>query len=135
MRKEKALTDLLGGLVKLLSEEAGRNSDFACRLDALLTQLPDKSRSDKKNTPNEQVNVPDIYREWHDRGEAEFRVWLGDQPINVLRSLIRQHDLDANRRTARWKETEKLSSFIADQLQSRLARGASFLRSGSAEMK
>ena len=53
--------------------------------------------------------------------------WLRDEPIQALRALIRKHDLDPARRTSKWKEAEKLSEFIADNLRSRLARGASFL--------
>jgi len=131
MRKEKALINLLRGLVELIVEEAARNSKFATRLETLLAPLPEKVHLLKKSPTAKPIpNLPDIYAERNDRGSSEFRMWLSDQPIAILRGLIRQHDLDATRRTSKWKEEGKLSEFIADQLESRLARGSSFLRSG-----
>lgn len=131
MRKEKALIAMLRGLVDLLDEEAGRNPKFAENLDNILAPLPKQRAVAKKKVKSEKepVDIPDIYAIRHSLGEAEFRLWLRDQPVETLRALIRKHDLDATRRTARWKDDpEKLSGFIADQLQSRLARGSSFLR-------
>jgi hypothetical protein len=128
MRKEKALMTILSGLVKLLSEEAGRSPDFAHRLDALLSPLPNGKAPRKRPTVKpEPQNVPDAYAEFTSRGEAEFRLWLRDQPTGVLHALIRRHDLDATRRSVKWKDPEKLSAFITDQIHARLARGSGFL--------
>jgi hypothetical protein len=41
--------------------------------------------------------VPDIYAEQETRGEDEFRLWLRDQTVPVLRAIIRKHDLDSAR--------------------------------------
>jgi hypothetical protein len=129
MRKEKALINLLQGLVALMEEEAARNPIFASKLEALLAPLPVKSvKARKTSTPKTAVAVPDIYAEWEARGEHEFRLWLRDQPVEVMRALIKRHELDPSRRTSRWKEAEKISAFIADHLQSRKARGAGFMR-------
>jgi hypothetical protein len=128
MRKEKALIELFRGLVKLLSDEADRNPRFAEQLDALLSPIPNRMASDRQRGHKLALNsVPDIHTEFTSRGDSEFRLWLRDQPVPVLRALIRLHDFDATRRTAKWKDAEKLSSFIADQIRSRLARGAGFL--------
>ena len=51
-----------------------------------------------------------------------------DQSVPVLRAIIRKHDLDSTRRTARWKDAEKLGDYIAGRLQGRLERGSSFMR-------
>ncbi len=130
MRKEKALITMLRGLVDLLDEESSRNPEFAEQLDNILAPLPKRRPAAKKKVQStkESIDLPDIYAEWHSLGETEFRLWLQDQPVEILRSLIRKHDLDATRRTTKWKDPEKLSSFIADQLQSRVTRGSSFLR-------
>lgn len=131
MRKEKALIGLFHGLVDLLAKESARNPDFSAQLDALLSELPQKKEGLKKVVsaqPPEQI--PDIHSEWNARGEADFRLWLRDQPIPVLRGIIRQEDLDATRRTAKWKEAEKLASFIADSLRSRQSRGSAFISRG-----
>lgn len=130
MRKEKILIVLLRGMVELLAEESARNPEFADKIDALLADLPERKAAPKKNLnastlPVEQL--PDIHAEWNSMGESEFRLWLQDQPLAVLRALIRSQDFDPTRRTAKWKEAEKLGAFIADGLRARLARGAAFI--------
>jgi hypothetical protein len=133
MRKEKALINLLRGLVDLLTEEADRNSSFAGKLEALFAPLPDKPAWTKKSgTKKITVATPDIYVERKVRGEDEFRLWLRDQPVDVMRAVIKQHDFDPARRTSRWRDAEKISAFIADRLEERLSRGSSFMRTDAA---
>ncbi len=127
MRKEKALVTLLRDLVDLISEEAARNPEFSSRLELLLSPLPKRKTARKKRSAPSQLNLPDIYREFTSRGQAEFTLWLRDQPIEVLRSIIRLHDLDAARRTSKWKDPSKLGDFISEQIRSRMARGSGFL--------
>lgn len=129
MRKEKTLMHLLQGLVDLIGDEASRNPAFASRLETLLVSISEPQvRVKGAKSPKVTVEVPDIYAEWQARGEQEFRLWLQDRPLEVLRALVKQHDLDPSRRTSKWKESEKLSGYIADQLQARLARGSKFMR-------
>jgi len=128
MRKEKALIRLLRGLVELLAEEALRNQDFASKLNSLLSELPERKTTRKRSTtipPPE--HLPDIHAEWNARGETDFRLWLRDLPIPVLRAVIRLEDMDATRRTSKWKEAEKLAEYIADSLQARQSRGSGFI--------
>lgn len=128
MRKEKELIGLLRGLVDLLAEESARNQEFAHKLETLLSELPERKTIPKKATPKSlPKQVPDIHAEWNARGETDFRLWLMDQPVSVLRSIIRAEDFDATRRTAKWKEAEKLSAFIADRLRDRQSRGSAFI--------
>jgi hypothetical protein len=134
MRKEKALVGLLRGLVDLLAEESARNPEFSTKLDTLLSELPEKKATAKKAvkvTPPE--NLPDIHAELIARGETDFRLWLCDQPVPVLRAVIRVEDLDATRRTVKWKEAEKLAGFIADSLRARQSRGSAFIGRGTKE--
>lgn len=133
MRNEKALIRLLRGLVDLLADEAGSNPDFAVRLDDVLHELPAKVAKPAKQRAMPPAELPDVHSEWNQRGETEFRLWLRDQPIPVLRALIRTHNFDPTRRTSKWKEPEKLSGFIADSLRARMARGSSFLGRGITE--
>lgn len=131
MRSEKALVALLRRLVELLAEESERNPEFASKLDSVLSTLP-ASRPSRAGirTARERVPLPDIHTEWNARGEAEFRLWLRDQPIPILRALIRAQDLDPTRRTVKWKESEKLADFVTESLRARLSRGAAFIGSG-----
>lgn len=130
MRNEKALIGLLRGMVDLLADEAGRNPDFAARLDALLSVLPTRTAPSKKKVKAEAETLPDVHAELAARGEAEFQLWLSGQTVHVLRALIRTHDLDSTRRTVKWKEGEKLAAFIAEGMRARLARGSSFIGRG-----
>lgn len=134
MRKEKELIGLLRGLVGLLAEECARNPEFSSKLDALLSGLPERAATAKKAAKTlPPQHLPDIHAEWNVRGETDFRLWLRDQPIPVLRLLIRAEDLDATRRTAKWKEAEKLADFITENLRARQARGSAFIGRGTKE--
>jgi hypothetical protein len=132
MRKQEAVIKLLRRVVDVIAEEAKNNPEFAKKLEAVLI-APPSVRARKGDEIEEPVELPDIYSERLVRGDREFRMWLRDQPVEVLRGLIRRHDLDAARRTSKWKEAEKLSDYIADQLQSRTTRGASFMRGGGGD--
>ncbi len=130
MRKEKTLIALLRGMADLLAEESARNPEFAHKIDALLSELPERKVTPKKASAASMLSaehLPDIHAEWNCKGESEFRLWLRDQPITVLRALIRTQDFDPTRRTIKWKEEEKLAAFIADGLRARLARGSAFI--------
>jgi len=129
MRKEKSLIKLLRGIVEIVGDEAAHNPEFANKLKMLFAPASDTPRRAKQTRPSTAtVEIPDIYAEWHARGEQEFRLWLRDRPVELMRALIKQHDLDPSRRTSRWKEPEKISAYIADQLQTRLSRGSRFMR-------
>jgi hypothetical protein len=130
MRKEKTLINLLRGLVDLLTEESARNPEFAAKVANLLADLPEKRKSPRRLAEREHLSaesLPDIHSELNARGETEFRLWLREQPIPVLRAIIRVQDLDSTGRTAKWKEAQKLAEFIADSLRARLLRGSAFI--------
>lgn len=134
MRKQKALISLLRGLVDFLTKESARNPEFADKLEALLSDLPEPKVVPKRSvTKSSAGKLPDIHAEWHTRGEADFRLWLHGQPVAVLRAVIRAQDFDATRRTSKWKEAEKLAEFIVDSLRARILRGASFIGRGTVE--
>lgn len=127
MRKEKQLIEMLRRLVTLLAEESARNPDFALKVDALLSVLPDKKKPSVRLKKSEKPLALDVYAEWSNRGEAEFRLWIRHQPIPALRAVISSEDFDPTRRTAKWKEAEKLAEFISDGIAARLSRGSAFM--------
>ena len=127
MRKEKALIDMLLGLVAVIAEEAARNSEFAEKISNLLSVLPERKIAIKKTSVSAVENLPDIHSEWNIRGETDFRLWLREQPVSMLRAIIRAQDFDSTRRTTKWKEAEKLAEFITDGLRARLSRGSAFI--------
>lgn len=137
MRKEKNLIRMLRGIVDLLAEESDRNPDFEEKLEALLSDFPIRKPALKKTSHTDNLaaeHLPDIYTEWSNRGESEFRLWLQDQAPNVLRALIRSQDFDPARKTTRWADAEKLAAFISDGLRARLARGSAFIGKSDEEL-
>jgi hypothetical protein len=124
VRNEKTLIALLRGLVQLLAEESAQNPEFASKIERLLSDLPERKVTKKvpPATKPTRAPLPDVHTEWNARGETSFRLWLREQPIPVLRAVIRAQDLDPTRRTAKWKKAEKLAEFIADNVRARLSR-------------
>jgi hypothetical protein len=127
MRDKKVLITVLRRLADLLADEAVQNPGFAARLDDVLGGPRKKGVAHVSGRAVSSANLPDLHVEWSHRGDADFRLWLRDQPVAIIRALIRNQDLDPMRRTAKWKEAEKLAAFVADGLKARLARGSSFL--------
>jgi hypothetical protein len=122
---------LLRGLVDLLAEEADRNPDFADKLGRLLIAIPGRRESSKREVrKNAPVHLPDLHAEHAARGEADFLLWLRSLPVTILRSLIRANDFDPTHRTSKWKEVEKLATFIVDSLRARMSRGSAFMGKG-----
>jgi hypothetical protein len=130
MRKEKELVALFRGLVELLAEEADRNPSFADKLELLFSSLPRKEVVQRERSKSIQEELPDLHAERAARGEAGLLLWLKELPITTLRSLVRSNDFDPTGRTSKWKEAEKLSSFIVDSLSARMARGSAFMSKG-----
>ena len=128
MRKEKALTKIFRDIVDLISEESARNPQFANRMDEILSDITRRNETpNRTSTAKLDGQTPDIHSEWTNRGETEFRLWLKDQPIAVLRSIIRLQDFDPTHKTTKWKEADKLSDFITNGLRARLSRGSAFI--------
>ena len=95
MRNEKALISLMRKVADLLSEECERNPDFAGRLSALLPTLPKaKVKKEKATKLITQTELPDIHAEWGARGDTNFRLWIRDQPLPILRAIIRLQGFD-----------------------------------------
>ncbi len=128
MRKEKALGRLLRKLADLIVEEAESNEAFAQRLRAALSEVSPPTTARPKKTPDSPTPpLPDVHAELASRGESEFRLWLIEQSREVLKAIIRSEDIDPTRRTAKWKDLDKLAGYITESLKSRQQRGASFL--------
>src|ERR1041385_2325963 len=109
MREEKTLIRLFRGLVELVAKEAARNAEFAKELDSVLTDMPARRASSRKKEIVSPENLPDLFAAIKNRSETEFELWLLTFDTQTLRTLIRRHDLDASRRSQKWKEPEKLA--------------------------
>jgi hypothetical protein len=89
-----------------------------------------RGAAERASRNNVSARPPDLYAEHAARGEADLLVWLRDLPVSTLRSLIRTNDFDPMHRTSKWREAEKLATFIVDSLRSRMTRGSAFMSKG-----
>ncbi len=128
MRKEKVLVKILRDVADLLNQESARNPQFANQVGLILSDITRQDEAQKRPPKAKLIEqIPDIHSEWNSRGETEFRLWLRDQSVDILKSIIRLHDFDPTNKTARWKEAEKLSDFITNGLLARLSKGTAFI--------
>lgn len=127
MRKELSTSSMLGKIFEIIQDEMIRNPALERRIESALKaaydELQVKERPKRTSTPI----VPDIYAEWNSRGPIEFQAWLQREPFDILKEIIRREDMDAARRAAKWKDSEKLAAFITDGLRARMTRGSAFL--------
>ncbi len=137
MQTAKKLERVLRELVALLEDEAGRNPEFAARLEAIVGPLPERVKRAPKCKGPEIVDVPDVLAEFQARGEQEFRFWLRDFDKATLKAIVKRNGFDAARISHRWIEPDKFINLICEQVKSRLERGSAFLggRSSGGETK
>jgi hypothetical protein len=130
MRGEKSVIQILKKFIDLVSEECKRNPAFAAQIDSLISETK-KTEAKKKidNIPLE--GLPDLYSEWYNRGEDEFRIWARSQSVEILILLIKQQGFDPQYKTSKWKDSQKLANFLFEKLKLRISRGGSFLKDRS----
>ena len=137
MHATKKLSRVLHDLVALLEEEAGRNTAFAERLEAItnaLPAVPQKEQARKaRSSPN--INPPDVLAALEERGEDEFRFWLRTLGIPTLKAVIKVNGFDPARISTRWTDQDKIVALVFEQAVARLRRGSAFLppRAGASD--
>jgi hypothetical protein len=129
MQSTKELIHALRDLLKLVEEEAGRNPNFAARLEAIAADFPLKGREKtaKQKRKASQSVVPDIFAAFQEKGEQEFRFWLRSLDLAALKAIVKKNGFDPAKASARWTEPDKFVALIEEQLIARLKRGSAFL--------
>jgi DNA polymerase III gamma/tau subunit len=94
-------------------EQAGQNA-------AEKTTVP-------KAAPEKVVGPPDVYEELKARGDDGLRIWLIDQPMEILKAIIKQERFDPSRRTLRWTDQKKFADHIVQALRAKMSRGSAFI--------
>ena len=129
MSNSKTLVGILRGLAQLVEEEAEKSPDFAARLDAVLAPVRSRSQltiREGKVRPRIS-NIPDVLTALEEKGEDEFKFWLRNYDISVLKSIIKANGFDVSRTSQKWKDPDKLQKLILEQASARLRRGSGFL--------
>ena len=127
MQRTQNLTRALRQLAELVEEEAARNAAFAEKLDQILAPLPKRTEKDTRKRKLTAKDVPDIYAEYQNRGEAEFGFWLRGLEVATLKGIVKVNGFDPSNLSRRWAEPEKFVPLVTDQVKARLRRGAGFL--------
>jgi hypothetical protein len=144
---------LLRGIIELVQSEAAVNPEFAAKLEALMQPEPKAKKvaakkattkqevaeedvvettaaakaAAKKSTAKKAVEVPDVYDELKARGDNGLRIWLIEQPMDILKAIIKQERLDPGKRTIRWRNQEKFADHIVEALRTKMSRGSAFI--------
>lgn len=130
MQPVEKLTRALRSLLTLVDEEASRNPDFAQRLEAIVSDLPQASAGKKPKNPKSTGPVnspPDVLAAYEAKGETEFRFWLRDFNLATLKAIVKTNGFDPGKNSQRWTEPDKFIVLITEQTAARLRRGSTFL--------
>jgi hypothetical protein len=132
MHAAEKLTRLLRDLVAVVAQEAESNPAFAERLAAVLAPVPEeRSRARKESAlgrpPQPSAHAPDVFAVLAEKGEEEFGFWLRGLDLATLKAVVKQNGFDPGKTTRNWKEPDKFSALIQDQVAARLRRGSAFL--------
>lgn len=137
MHAAEKLTRLLRDLVALVEQEAETNPAFAERLAAVLAPMPQRqpkrSSEGQRETQSSKpaIDVPDVFAAYSSKGEEEFGFWLRGLDIGTLRAIVKQNGFDPGKTARNWKEPDKFTALIQDQVGARLRRGSAFLTTRS----
>ncbi|HNQ90199.1 MAG TPA: hypothetical protein PKM73_16405 [Verrucomicrobiota bacterium] len=128
MQRAKTLTRLLKHLVEVVAEEADQNPAFAAKLDGILAEVSSASGKRPKGAKGAPADeVPDVYAEYQQKGEEEFRFWLRGLSVAVLKGIVKANGFDPGKVSRPWTEPDKFVGLITEQLKARLSRGAAFM--------
>jgi len=129
MQPGQKLNRAFRALIGLVEEEASRNPSFAERLEAIVADLPSGSPSKKSQKSKKSVapnDVPDVLKGFQEKGETEFRFWLRDFDLTILKAIVKANGFDPGKSSQRWTEPDKFIELITEQTTARLRRGSSF---------
>ena len=125
MQSTQKLSRSLKALLELIEEEAKQNPIFASRLDAITAELP---KTVKKNSKAiSKVEVPDVMTVIQEKGEEEFRFWLRNFDVAMLKAIVKANGFDSAKISQRWNDPDKFIILITEQTIARLKRGSAFL--------
>lgn len=128
MQRAKTLTRLLRQLAEVVAEEADQNPAFAAKLDGILAEVPSGGGKRPKGARGgSAAEVPDVYAEYQQKGEEEFRLWLRGLSVAVLKGIVKANGFDPGKVSRPWTEPDKFVALITEQLKARLNRGAAFI--------
>jgi hypothetical protein len=129
MRRAKTLTRLLTQLAEVVAEEADQNPAFAAKLDGILADVPAAGSGKRPKTAKAApaAEVPDVYAEYQQKGEEEFRFWLRGLSVAVLKGIVKANGFDPGKVSRPWTEPDKFVGLITEQLKARLNRGSAFM--------
>jgi hypothetical protein len=129
MQVTQKLTRALRDLVALVEEEASRNPAFAARVEQITAELPSvPSSPSRKNKARGKVGpLPDVMAVYQAKGENEFRFWLREFDMGMLKAIVKANGFDPTKNSQRWVGPDKFIDLIVDQTGARLRRGSSFL--------
>jgi hypothetical protein len=126
MQPTKKLTPVLRDLLALVDDEAGRNPEFAAKLDAIMAELPARPARPPR-LPKPAMTIPDVFVALQEKGEVEFGFWVRTLDIPTLKAVIRTNGFDPAKASQRWTDPDKFVGLVIEQTVSRLKRGSSFL--------
>ncbi len=129
MQSNKKIGTLLRRLVVIIEEECEKNPDFSAKVHGLLEQKsePVVRKPKQTNIDSTKEPMPNVLQELESKGEEEFRFWLRDLDLDLLKLIVKTNGFDAAKKSLRWKDKDKFIELITEQASAQLKRGSSFL--------
>jgi hypothetical protein len=127
MNLKKTLNDL----VRVVTDEAAKNPEFANRVEEALgiTEKPAKqpaSRSANRRAPA-VLDPIELARE----GEAALRAKLSDLSLEELKDIVSDYGMDPGKLVLKWKTPDRVIARIVEVSLGRVKKGEGFLASRS----
>lgn len=75
--------------------------------------------------------VPDIHAEFSSRSRQDFLAWASSLELPLLKHIVKTEQFDPSGRSRSWRKGEKFAELIAEQMETRGARGLGIARAVS----
>jgi hypothetical protein len=124
MKLKKALHDLM----KVVTEEASRNPEFAKKLEGALGLEPkpkteDTGRGRHRRAPA-LLDPISLARE----GESVLRARLEPLTLEQLKDIVAEYGMDPGKLVMKWKTSDRVIERIVEYSVNRAKKGEAFLR-------
>lgn len=117
-------------IVRVIAEEAERNSEFSTRLEEVLGLGSEKLRTQSRATHRRAPAVLDPV-DLARQGETALRARLQELTLEQLKDIVADYGMDSGKLVLKWKTPERIINHIAEVSIGRAKKGEGFLSSNS----
>ncbi len=126
-----SIKKVLNDVVRVIAEEAERNSEFARQIEEALGLKKKPARPTRGRAANRRAPAMLDPVELARQGEPVLRERLGELNLEQLKDVVAEYGMDHDKLVLKWKTPERVIDRIVEVSLGRARKGEGFLSSRS----